>query len=69
MPMTAQAASDATARVAPAKALCKPRANCLKPKEIAKPAPIAASDALTYSTYQPLLFADIPPTPSQALTR
>jgi hypothetical protein len=54
MPMTAVAASDATCAVAPDKKVCKPRANCLNPKEIAKLSPFAPLDALTYSRHRPL---------------
>jgi hypothetical protein len=48
--------------------ICKPRANCLKPKEIAKPAGFAPRDTLTYGTHRPLLFAELPARPSHILT-
>jgi DNA-binding MarR family transcriptional regulator len=60
MSTTAYAASDATRAVAPNKPICKPRANCLNPKEIAKLSPFARPDALTYSSHQPL-FPSGPP--------
>jgi DNA-binding MarR family transcriptional regulator len=65
MPMTAVAASDATRAVAPDKTVCKPRANCLNPKEIAKLSPIAPPDALTYSSHRPLF----PPGPPKTSCR
>jgi hypothetical protein len=44
IPMTAGAASKAQSS---RKTACKPRANCLKPKEIRKPAQAAAGSVLT----------------------